>query len=164
MSAPPEILLAEDDEADVFLLRRAFKDAGAEPRLRVATDGQEAMDLLWHRAHAEEDRLPGLVILDLKMPRRNGLDVLGWMRSQPAFRCVPAFIFSSSSRREDVERAYSAGANAFLVKPSATTQRTEVARFFNEWLRLAQAPLAVSEGFKAAAAAHATGVFIGGGR
>lgn len=166
MSATAEILLAEDDESDVFLLRRAFKEAGmSHHKLTVTIDGQEAMDFMWHRGHSEEDRLPALALLDLKMPRRTGLDVLEWMRAQPALRCLPAVIFSSSARREDVERAYSLGANAFIVKPASTAQRVEIARFLNEWLRFNQPPLAVTEGFKSATAAHASGAFIGpGGR
>jgi CheY-like chemotaxis protein len=156
-----EILLAEDEETDVFLLRRAFKDAGVSPTLQVCGDGQAAMEFLQKRCLADDDRLPSLVVLDLKMPRRTGIDVVEWMRKQPALRCVPALIFTSSARREDVERAYSAGANAFVVKPAATAQRAEIARFFHDWMRLSQAPLAVTEGFKAAAAVHATGIFLG---
>lgn len=164
MKIPSEILLAEDEETDVFLLRRAFKDAGVSPALQVCGDGQAAMDFLQQRCLAVDDRLPALVVLDLKMPRRNGIDVLAWMRKQPALRCLPALIFTSSARREDVERAYSAGANAFVVKPAATAQRTEIARFFHDWMRLSHAPLAVTEGFKSASAAHATGIFLGSPR
>lgn len=155
MSVIAEILLAEDDETDVLLLRRAFQETGITHVLKVARDGQEAIEELAQREYREEDRLPALAILDLKMPRRNGLETLQWIRKQPGLRCLPVFIFSSSAHREDVERSYSLGANGFLVKPASTSERTEVARFILEWLRLNQPPCAVTDGFKAAQAFHA---------
>src|SRR4051812_48987570 len=109
MSDRTEILLAEDDETDVLLLQRAFQDAGVNRPLCVAHDGKAAEEFLTARQREERDRLPCLVILDMKMPRRNGLEVLEWIRANPALRCLPVFIFSSSSRRDDVERAYASG-------------------------------------------------------
>jgi CheY-like chemotaxis protein len=155
MSERVEILLAEDDEADVILLRRAFRDAGVTRTLQVARDGQEAIDMLTARSNDEQDCMPSLVILDLKMPRKNGMEVLQWIRAQPAMRCIPAFIFSSSAHREDIERAYVLGANGFMVKPPSTAERAVVARFFSDWLKMNQAPLASTEGFRTAQALHA---------
>jgi CheY-like chemotaxis protein len=161
MSEAVDILIAEDDETDVLLLRRAFKEAGLVRPMHVAADGQAAIDYLTAREQSPEDRLPALIILDLKMPRCNGIEVLQWIRAQPGLRCVPTVIFSSSSRREDVERAYLLGANAFFVKPPSTVQRTEFARFLGEWLKFNQTPLASTEGFRAARALHAGGTLTG---
>ena len=159
MSEHHSILIAEDDESDVLFLRRALKEAAMENPLHVTRDGQEAMDFLWQQRHAADDRLPALVILDLKMPRRSGMEVLQWIRQQNVLRCLPVMVFSSSARREDVERAYALGANAFLVKPASTVQRGEVGRFIKAWLQLNQPPLVSTEGFNAAQAAHAVQTF-----
>jgi CheY-like chemotaxis protein len=149
-----DILLAEDDESDVLLFRRAFRDAQLQPTIEVARDGQEAIEWLERRTQSENDTMPALVILDLKMPRRGGMDVLRWMRRQRAMSCLPVFIFSSSAHREDIECAYANGANAFLVKPPSTVLRAEFARFIGEWLRLNQPPLAATDGFRATHALH----------
>lgn len=153
MSARLELLVAEDDELDVILLDRAFKDAGVAHLLTFVRDGQEAMDWLDRRGTgAESDRLPALTLLDLKMPRRDGLETLAWIRNRAVYRCMPVFIFSSSAHRDDIERAYLLGANAYLVKPASVAERAGVARFINEWLRLVQPPLAVTEGVTSAQA------------
>lgn len=155
MRAGGEILLVEDDETDVLLLQRALKEAGVNNPVTVARDGEEGIEELSRREYQEQDYIPLLAILDLKMPRRNGLEMLKWIRQQPALRCLPVFMFSSSAHREDVERAYAAGANAFLVKPSATAERLRVAALIRDWLQMNQAPLAATEGLKSAMAFHA---------
>ena len=151
-----DILLADDDDADLLLMQRAFREAEMKRSLVVARDGQDAMEKLAAREHSDRDHLPALVILDVKMPRRDGLQTLQWIRSQPALRCVPVFMLSSSAHHEDIERAYLFGANGYFVKPVSTGHRTELARFFNDWLRLNQPPLAVTEGYKAAFVMHTT--------
>jgi CheY-like chemotaxis protein len=144
------ILLAEDDEADVMLLQRAFKDVSLVNPLHVANDGQAAIDFLTQLRSRPDERLPGLAILDLKMPRRSGIQVVEWMRAQPVIRTIPALIFSSSANRSDIEAAYDAGASAYLIKPPSIAERTELARFLKDWLRLVQSPSAALESFKAA--------------
>lgn len=149
------ILLAEDDETDVILLRRAFKDAGLSNPLHVVADGQEAIDFLTRAKSRADERMPALIMLDLKMPRRGGMQVLHWIREQPVIRCLPVMIFSSSENRNDVEGAYDGGANAYLVKPPSLAEREELARFIKDWLRLIQAPVASAESFRAAQAQRA---------
>jgi CheY-like chemotaxis protein len=146
------ILLAEDDEADVLFLKRAFKQVELSNPVHVVTDGQEAIDFLSRAKSQPDERLPALVILDLKMPRRDGLQVLRWIREQPLIKSVPVLIFSSSSNRSDVESAYDLGANAFMTKPPSVGERAELARFIRDWLRFIQPPLAAAEGVRAAEA------------
>src|SRR5438067_12964024 len=100
-----------------MLLRRAFKEVGMPHPVEIARDGQEAIEFLSRDRASPDDRLPALVMLDLKMPRRNGMEVLKWMREQPVLRCLPVFVFSSSAHRTDVEQAYALGADGFIVKP-----------------------------------------------
>jgi CheY-like chemotaxis protein len=138
-----QILLAEDDDQDVLLLRRAFEDAGVAYALQVAPDGQAAIDLLTDISRRQGAKAPALVLLDLKMPRRTGLEVLQWIRQNDGLRCLPVFIFSSSNLIQDVEPAYALGANIYLVKPSSTVERAQVANFIRDWLRLQQPSLAV---------------------
>jgi CheY-like chemotaxis protein len=146
------ILLAEDDETDVLFLRRAFKQVELSNPVDVVPDGLEAIEFLERRKQKPEQRFPALVILDLKMPRRTGLQVLQWMREQPVIRAVPVVIFSSSSNQSDIESAYDAGANAFLVKPPSVNERNEIARFIKDWLRVSQPPLTAVESYRAAQA------------
>lgn len=155
MSPTASILLVEDDEADVLLLRRAFKDAEVQNPLHVARDGQEAIDFLARPWLPPDDRLPALILLDLKMPRRTGPEVLAWLRESPVLCTVPVFVFSSSANRNDIEQAYVLGANAFLVKPPSLGERRELATFIKQWLRFNQPPLSCTEGYQTAQIAHA---------
>ena len=147
--APYPILLAEDDPTDVLLAKRAFGVAALPNPLHVVSDGQAVIDFL-ARAVSADGALPALVILDLKMPRRDGIQVLQWMRAQPVIRCVPAVIFSSSPNRTDIETAYEAGANAFMIKPPSIAARADWARFIRQWLAWVQPPLGATEGVRSA--------------
>ncbi len=136
------ILHVEDEEFDVLFLKRAFVQAGVPNPIEVARDGQEAIDYL-SGVGAFSDRkrfpLPCLIILDLKMPRRNGMDVLEWLREEPEFACTTVIVFSSSGHERDVERAYRLGANSFVVKPAEMPEREEFARAVKDyWLRFHQ--------------------------
>lgn len=146
------VLVAEDDETDVALLQRAFRHVELANPVHVVSDGQEAIDFLARVRGQSEERLPALVILDLKMPRRDGLQVLHWMREQPILCSIPALIFSSSSNVNDIEGAYENGANAYLIKPPSIAERNELARFLKDWLRLVEAPLVATESLRAAQA------------
>ena len=155
------VLLVDDDSNDVFFMKRAFKEVNISTPLMVAQDGQEAIEYL-SGAGRFADRLlhplPCFLILDLKMPRKTGLDVLKWLREQPVFRCLPVMIFSSSAHRYDVERAYQFGANSFVVKPGSVEQRTDLARFIKDfWLQTNQPPLMCTEGIDVARQFHANG-------
>jgi two-component system response regulator len=108
------ILLAEDSEDDVFLLRRAFLKASVRQPLRVAHDGDALVACLEDPRH---DLDPLLVLLDLKLPLRGGLEALAWMRATPRLRRIPIVVLSSSLEPRDVAAAYDLGANAYLVKP-----------------------------------------------
>jgi CheY-like chemotaxis protein len=143
------VLFAEDDENDVFFLRRAFREADIAHPLHVVSDGQGIIHYL-SGAGKYADRnvypLPCLVILDLKMPRKTGMEALGWARSQRHLRGLPIMILSSSAHRNDVERAYELGANAFVVKPSSTEQRTKLAVTIKSfWLTFNETPLRCGE-------------------
>ncbi len=114
------ILFTEDDAADVLLLRRAFEKAGVTNPLQVVSDGDQAVAYLAGQddfADRERHPLPALILLDIKLPRRSGLDVLTWMRQQPSLMGIPVIMLTSSQEPADISRAYDAGANAYHVKP-----------------------------------------------
>lgn len=139
-STPPHLLLVEDDENDVFFLRRALQSAGANVHLHIATDGRQALDYL-HGRNGFEDRalhpLPSLVLLDLKVPYVSGLDVLRQLRADPKLRKLIVVVFTSSSLDSDVVQAYEIGANSFLVKPSRLEEQKEVAALIvRYWLHV----------------------------
>ena len=110
-----EILLVEDNEADVALTTAAFRDALVDARVHVARDGQEAMALLQTGEHALQ---PDLVILDLGLPRGDGFDVLEAMKADPKLKTIPVIVMSGSDRSEDQARAYRLQAVAYIVKPA----------------------------------------------
>ena len=116
----PVILLAEDSEDDVFIFRRAFAEAGYQTALQVVRHGEEAIAYLKGEgkySNRAEYPLPSLFLLDLKMPRKNGFDVLEWIRGEPSLRGILVVVLTTSERVEDINRAYKLGANSFLTKP-----------------------------------------------
>jgi two-component system, response regulator len=137
------ILIAEDEEIDVILLKRAFHAAGVQHPIQVTRDGKEALEYLVSVQNQEVSTpLPILFLLDINMPRCNGLEVLERLRDSAFNRAIPIIVFSSSNHPRDVEQAYRLGANAYLVKPTSTTQRNEMIRTIRAfWLQLNQVPL-----------------------
>jgi CheY-like chemotaxis protein len=112
------ILLVEDNPDDVLLMQRAFRKLNLLNPLTVLEDGQRAVEYLtgFCDASAAED-VPALILLDLKLPRRSGLEVLSWIREQPKLRRCPVVILTSSKEAPDVRTAYDLGANSYLIKP-----------------------------------------------
>ena len=158
MTPLPSILLAEDDENDVFFLKHAFKEAKLRNPLHVARDGQEAIEYLAGEGKDVNNSkcpVPCLLILDLKMPRKTGMDVLEWKRQHPVLHCVPVIVLSSSAHRYDIERAYRLGANAFIVKPPSVETRVNLARVIKSfWLEFNNPPMACTEGIEEAMKHH----------
>ena len=137
MSANP-ILYAEDEENDVYFIRRAFEQAGIRNPLAVVGDGQRAINYLTGMGdYADRNKhpLPCLVILDMKMPEKSGLEVLKWIRSQPAICVLPVLMLTSSSHDADMHRAYVQGANGYLVKPGSPDELVAMAKAIKDyWL------------------------------
>ena len=130
------ILQVEDEANDVFLLQRAFRQAGVTNPVHVATDGQMAIDYLSGTGRFGNRRdfpLPGLLLLDLKLPRKSGREVLEWIRSQPSLRRLVVIVFTSGQYIGDVGLAYDLGANSFIVKPVDFSQYLGIARLLKEW-------------------------------
>lgn len=120
MDPSTSILIAEDNPDDALLLQRAFKSHGTARPPHIVPDGAAAIEYL-NGAGPFQDRVvhpfPNLVILDLKMPKVSGFDVLEWLNDHPDFKVIPTIIWSSSSDPRDVKHAFCLGANAYLCKP-----------------------------------------------
>lgn len=114
------VLLVEDDLNDIFLVKRAFKRADIPNPLQVVTDGVEAIHYLQGEgkyANRQLYPLPSLIVMDIKMPRKSGFEVLEWIKSDGLLKRIPVVIVSSSDQSFDVNKAYELGANAYMIKP-----------------------------------------------
>ncbi|MGH7996671.1 MAG: response regulator [Opitutaceae bacterium] len=133
----PSMLLVEDDEDDVYFLKRALGEAGIRNPLYVIADGQEAIDYLsGGGAYADRDRfpLPALVFLDLKLPLKSGHEVLEWMRHH-GFESTTVVVISTSDLAADIRTAYRLGANSYVVKSFAREKLRQLAESIKSyWL------------------------------
>src|SRR5262245_23978574 len=130
MRTYPFILLHVDDEPnDLVLLRNAVQMAQLDWHLSRAKNGAEAISYLRGDppfANRDEYPLPSLILLDLKMPFKNGFEVLQWIRQEPAVSSTPVVVFTSSNHQEDIKKAYECGANSYLVKPVSLSELIEL--------------------------------------
>ncbi|AEG94212.1 response regulator [Ramlibacter tataouinensis] len=144
MTGAPAILLVEDNPDDVLLIRRAFRRSGITTPLSVVGDGDAAVAYLAGEgpyADRSLHPLPRLVLLDLKLPCRSGLEVLAWIRGRPAFSGLVVVVLTSSSESRDLERAYALGVNSFLVKPVEFDRLLDMVKTLDlYWLGLNEYP------------------------
>lgn len=142
MSRGRTILLVEDNPDDVELTLRAFKKSMIANEVVVAKDGKEALDYLFAEgAHAAREALPEVVLLDLNLPKIDGLDVLRRMRADPRTRRLPVVVLTSSNEEKDVISSYDLGANSFVRKPVIFEQFVEAAHHLGlYWLVLNKTP------------------------
>jgi CheY-like chemotaxis protein len=120
-----KILHVEDNPDDVMLMNLAFNRAGVPARLHVVNDGDEAIAAL---QNGDGGMQPVCVLLDVKLPRISGLEVLAWIRNQPRLKRLPVILLTSSSQTADINRAYDLGANSFLVKPPDLDSLTQLVK------------------------------------
>jgi CheY-like chemotaxis protein len=140
MKKPAHILLIEDNRMDIELTLDAFKEAHVENTIHVAQNGQEGLDyLLGHGEYSDRQLypLPHLILLDLKMPRVDGFEVLRQVKAVPIIKRIPVVILTSSIEEGDRALTYDTGANSYLVKPVSFEGFAEVVRHINSyWLLL----------------------------
>lgn len=140
-SNAPVIMLVEDNPADLRLTQEVFEEAAFEHRLLVARDGEQALAMLRGLPPHGDLPAPDIVLLDLNIPRKNGLEVLRAIRQDAALRRTPVLILSTSRAETDFASAYDAGANAFVTKPTDWGEFAELARLIRDfWLKAVQLP------------------------
>ena len=136
------VLVADDNEDHRFLIVRALRGTeGLELEVDSVEDGEEALDLLYGRGRFEGRARPHLVLLDLKMPRMSGLEVLERVKADPNLRDIPIVVLSSSDRPEDVSDTYMLGGNSYVTKPATLAGlRAGLQELSHYWTRLASLP------------------------
>jgi CheY-like chemotaxis protein len=112
-----DVLLVEDDEGDVLMTREAFEYYKIRNTLHVVTDGEQALQFVRQAGDFADAPRPGLIMLDLNLPRRDGLEVLAELKNDPELRVIPVVILTTSQAEEDIVRSYSLHANAYITKP-----------------------------------------------
>lgn len=143
MNTPLTILLAEDNEDDVFLLQQAFRKAGVTSLLSVVHDGIEAREYLRGEgrfAQREEFPFPDLVLLDLNMPRMNGFEFLEWLRREEDYCRLVVHVLTASAREADVARIYRSHANSYVLKPSRVDDLVAFVNALHQWHRFVVLP------------------------
>jgi CheY-like chemotaxis protein len=142
------VLLVEDDANDVLLIQRAFRMVNTDSPIHSVRDGDAAIDYLSNSGeYADQDEyvLPQLILLDLKLPRRSGVEVLQWIRQQPVIKRIPVIILTSSKESIDVNLSYDLGISSYLVKPVSFDRLSEmVATVESYWLRINEYPTLAS--------------------
>ncbi len=141
-SKPVEVLIVEDNEGDVRLIKEAFTGSTVDSKFSVVSDGEEALDYLYRRGKFEASSRPDLILLDLNLPRLNGFDVLSDVKSNPALQQIPVVIFSSSTSDNDVIKSYDLKANSYISKPSDFDEFLTVVKTIEEfWFRTVRLPV-----------------------
>ncbi|WP_416838241.1 response regulator [Haloferax sp. DFSO52] len=138
---PVDILVVEDNPGDVRLTKEAFKEAQLSCELHVVTNGEEALDFLYRRNEYESAIRPHFVLLDLNLPKVDGMTVLEKICDEPVVRRTPVVVLTSSEAEEDIVEAYELQVNAYLTKPNTPDDFVELVQTLNEfWFELAKLP------------------------
>jgi CheY-like chemotaxis protein len=137
------ILLVEDEENDAMLVEMAFRKNNISNPVQWTRDGVEAIAYLnGDGIYADRERypFPEVLILDLKMPRMSGLELLAWVREHPEYRVIPTIIMTSSRQDPDVEKAYNLGANTYMIKPSSFGELAKMVKLAHEYWAVSVKP------------------------
>jgi CheY-like chemotaxis protein len=141
---PIVILLADDDEEDRMLAADALEASRVVNDLRFVEDGEELLDYLWHRgryADPGSSPTPGLILLDLNMPRKDGREALREIKADPELRRIPVVVLTTSKAEEDIYRTYDLGANSFITKPVSFDGLVSVMRDIGRyWIEIVELP------------------------
>ena len=142
--SPITILMADDDQDDCLLVKDAFKESRLANDLRFVEDGEDLLDYLYHRgkhAGVSSSPRPGLILLDLNMPRKDGREALRDIKSDPDLRSIPVVVLTTSKQEEDIYRSYNLGASSFITKPVTFEGLVEVMKSLGKyWLEIVELP------------------------
>ncbi|MFB9682570.1 response regulator [Amycolatopsis plumensis] len=138
---PIDILLVEDDPGDVLMTREAFAHHKIRNPLHVAEDGVEALRFLKREGPFGAAPRPGLILLDLNLPRKDGRELLGEIKQDPGLRTIPVVVLTTSEAEEDILRSYELHANAYVTKPVDFEKFVEVVRKIDDfWVTVVKLP------------------------
>jgi CheY-like chemotaxis protein len=143
-SPAPTILVVDDDADDRLLIEDAFRDCAVASPRQYLDDGEQLMDYLNRRGRYADARafpMPGLILLDLNMPRKDGREALREIKSNPGLRHIPVIVLTTSKADEDIGRTYREGGNSFITKPAMYTSLLSLVRTFRDyWLQVVDLP------------------------
>jgi CheY-like chemotaxis protein len=140
-TTPIDILLVEDAPGDVRLTFEAFKKATIEVHLNTVKDGHEALDYLYRKGLYTDAKRPDLILLDLNLPKVNGHEVLSQVKNDSGLKRIPVVVLTSSNSQEDIQKAYDAHANCYLLKPGDLKDFFDLVRAIEDfWLTLVKLP------------------------
>jgi len=138
------VLLAEDDEDDVLLIRDAFAESGISIELHSVLDGEELLEYLFRRSKYEDSHLspePSLILLDLNMPRKDGREVLAEIKAHPVLRQIPVVVLTTSRESLDIQQCYKMGASSYVAKPNSFNDLVDVLKTVGKyWLETVELP------------------------
>lgn len=135
------ILLVEDNEGDILLTREALEEAKIHLKLSVVRDGKEAIDFLSKRGKYTEAVMPDMLLLDINLPKKNGLEVLQFIKTNEELKHIPIIMLTTSSSEKDINDSYSNFANCFITKPVEINEfLTVVATIENFWISIVKLP------------------------
>ena len=140
MTRPMEILLVEDNADDVELTRESLKGIQMRYNLHVAEDGMEAMAFLRREGKHISVPRPDVILLDLKLPRKDGHEVLREIKEDQILKRIPVVVYTTSQDERDILKAYNHYASCYVVKPMDLNQLLEVARWLENWLKVVRLP------------------------
>jgi len=140
-SSPIDILLVEDNPGDVRLTTEAFKDSKVHNTLHVAIDGVEALAYLRREGKYSAMLRPDVILLDLNLPRKTGIEVLAEIKEDESLRAIPVVILTTSSAEEDIVKSYDLHANCYITKPVELTQFIKIVQSIdNFWFTIVKLP------------------------
>lgn len=135
------ILLVEDNEGDILLTTEALEEGKIMNKLTVARDGQEAMDFLNKKGNFKNAKLPDLILLDVNLPRKNGHEVLKYIKTHDVFRSIPVIMLTTSSAQNDIDKSYENYANCYITKPIELNDfMVAIGKIEDFWINLVKLP------------------------
>jgi len=141
LNKPIEILLVEDNPADIRLAKEALRDGKVMNNLSVVTDGVEALNFMSQTGKYSDAPLPELILLDLNLPKKNGLEVLQSLKADPELKKIPVVILTTSKAEEDIVKGYNLYANCYITKPIDLKQFLEIIKTIETfWLSVVSLP------------------------
>ncbi|MEM9245364.1 MAG: response regulator [Cyanobacteria bacterium P01_F01_bin.153] len=135
------LLIVDDNQASIRLLREAFRDRSTALDIVAVQDGTDALNYLYRKGQFANARRPSLILLDLNLPRKNGQEVIAEIKTDPQLKTIPVVVLSNSRRQKDIDASYKLHANCYIQKPSSLKQLLTVARRIDEfWLNTVALP------------------------
>jgi CheY-like chemotaxis protein len=135
------VLLVEDNEGDVRLIKEAFSESRIDKKFTVAKDGEDALNYLYKRGDYANTQRPDIILLDINLPRKNGFEVLEKIKSDPDLKRIPVIMLSSSSSEDHIAKSYDLNANCYVTKPVDFNEYTEAVKIIEDfWFQMAKLP------------------------